>query len=248
MPFEGPEAPSSQQPIEDVDAAREAAYAEKPARDYIAEYKEQLSPEARQSLEWIASQEAEKALKRYEETKNTEDPVVRVLRERALGSISMPVAVGAIAPRVGEVQGKEWLAGCEWAIHDLGAELVESTLADTYMDIGQKKGALERLGPGLASGIERFYRGRIIRGGEDAERFPAETLYGYFIGNLMAGKGLEALSPLQTRGRPRILIQMTGFLARARNSYPEIAAALDRDMSGRGLLWDKKQGKYIEMT
>ncbi len=130
----------------DIDAARETAYAEKPARDYIAVYKENLSAEARQSLEWIASQEGEKALQRYEETKNEEDPIVRVLRERALESIKFPKEISSTVREghavVGSIQGEEWVAGCEWALSAFGGEMIKTTLADEHLTLSQKKSSL----------------------------------------------------------------------------------------------------------
>ncbi len=242
------------QPIEDVDAAREAAYAEKPARDYIAEYKGQLSDEARKNLEWIASQESDKALKRYEETKNEEDPVVRILRERALESIEFPKELQTdITNRKEEraiggsgVQEKQWLAGCEWALRDLGTELIEDTLTDKHLEPFQKKQALERLGPGLQAGVYGAYRGRTIEA-RDAEHVSAGELWGNFIGNLMANRGIEAVKPLAHRVSPRVLEQIMGFLSRARISHPEITENLDGDLSKRGWLWDKRKNAYISM-
>lgn len=249
-----PEEAPSQPPIEDMDAAREAAYAEKPARDYIAEYKDQLSDEARESLAWIASQEAEKALRRYEETKNEEDPVVRILRERALESIEFPKGLQTeITNRKEErmiggrgVQEKQWVAGCEWALHDLGAELIEATLTDKHLEPSQKKQALERLGPGLQTGVWHAYRGQTIEA-RDAEGYPAEKLWGYFVGNLMANRGIEAVRPLEHTVGPRVLEQIMGFLSRARISHPEITENLDGDLSKRGWLWDKRKNTYIPM-
>lgn len=250
-----PEAPG-QQPIEDIDAAREAAYAEKPARDYIAEYKDQLSDGARQSLEWIASQEADKALQRYEETKDDEDPVVRILRERALESLEFPEEIRTeITNRKeermiggGGVQEKQWIAGCEWALRDLGAELIEATLTDKYLEPSQKQSALERLGPGLRSGVYDAYRGRTIEA-RDVDRFPVPVgrLWGYFVGNLMANRGIEAVKPLQHQVNPRVLEHIMGFLGRARISHPEITENLDGDLSKRGWLWDKRKNTYLSM-
>ncbi len=262
MPSEGPETPR-QQPAErgdasdkdsivDIDAAREAAFAEKPARDYIAEYKDQLSDEARQNLEWIASQEAEKALRRYEETKDEDDPVVRVLRERALESIEFPQEVrerfvtaakeGAVF--IGDVPPEQWIAGCEWALRDLGAELIDATISDGYKDLPQKKRNLERLGPGLQAGIEYASRGGTLKA---EDRGTAEVGWGVFIGNLMAGKGIGTIEFLREMVNPRVLEQTMGFLTRARISHPEVAKSLDQDLSGRGWLWDKRQNKYIGM-
>jgi len=69
--------------IQDVEEAQVGAYAEKPFRDALVEYRDSLSEEAQKSLDWIASREGEEAIAAYREEKAGEDPVTRVLRERA---------------------------------------------------------------------------------------------------------------------------------------------------------------------
>lgn len=56
--------------IEDNAAAWKAARAEKPARDFSHEHKDELTPEQRQALDWFASSEGEKALVDYQQQKD----------------------------------------------------------------------------------------------------------------------------------------------------------------------------------
>ena len=55
------------QRVEDVEAARAGAHAEKPFREALMEGKYALSDEAKKALDFIASAEGEKAIKNYQE-------------------------------------------------------------------------------------------------------------------------------------------------------------------------------------
>ncbi|MFH1111849.1 MAG: hypothetical protein V1712_02145 [Patescibacteria group bacterium] len=63
--------------IEDKDEARETAYAEKPARDFVADHKTELTPEQRQALEWFASSEGEEALAEFRNKKIEQQDIIR---------------------------------------------------------------------------------------------------------------------------------------------------------------------------
>lgn len=250
MPSEGPppsskeETPDAGARVEDIDAAWEAAHAEKPARDYIAEYRDQLSDEARQSLEWIASQEAEKALKHYEETKDAEDPVVRVLREHALESLQFPKDVAEWIERdkgSRHVSNEQWKKRCDWALQELGRELIEDTITNERIGLPQKKDQLKLLGRDLALGIKHtFFANQPVY-------LSKEFSLGRFIGELMSRGSMKALDAVNPDTPGVEVRERIGFMERARILYPEIAERLDVDLSERGWLWDKKQNKYIKV-
>lgn len=82
-----PETPEFKQ-VEDKNEAEESAYAEKPYRDAAAEYGEKLSPEAKQALDWIASQEGEKAIEAYRSRDASQkETAARILKEKTLDAI-----------------------------------------------------------------------------------------------------------------------------------------------------------------
>lgn len=244
--------------IEDMGAARETAYAEKPFRDAEADYRERLSDEAREALKYIASAEGEKALARYEATKNAEDPVVRVLREQAIKTLefSPRLRVGIREAlentpdaKMGQVRLDEWERGAKWAIGELGRELVGEILAKpmrTQLNRLDRKAELENLGTGLGIGLEYSYEGTPYYPSD-----PEGMLWGSFIGELMKGEGISRIfEDLARSGKcaSRDLIERhMGFFEAARVSFPSIALSLDRDLSDYQYVWDDKQKKYISL-
>lgn len=72
-----PEQAKPESLIEDVNEAAEGAYAEKPARDFMAAPPVEITPEQQQVLEWFASTIGEKALADYRKMKEEQKELVR---------------------------------------------------------------------------------------------------------------------------------------------------------------------------
>ena len=111
------ETPQDPREAEFVDPgpASEAAGAEKPFRDALVDYRGSLSEKGKEALEYIASEEGRKAIAKYQEGEK-EDPVVRILRERALATLELPKSVREIAEGKawrGKLD-KDWAARCKY--------------------------------------------------------------------------------------------------------------------------------------
>lgn len=253
---EGPQKPEGRL---DNDEALESAYAEKPYRDALADYKSGLSEAGKRALEWIASREAEKALEKYRSAQK-EDPAMRILRQRALATLELPESVRrtvAQKERVaqrgrGEGIYNSWANRCKYGLQEFGKELIEKLLGDQQMEAVRKGAELKRLGFDLGTGVEHYIEGKIA---PDITLRPENILWGYIIASMMDIINPEtkidtALGKISVKAKmpEKLLIQKHfGFFERARISYPEIGKNLDRVMEKYRWLWDETQKKYISI-
>lgn len=252
--------------VRDVGAATEMAYAEKPFREAEVDYREQMSHEAREALNFIASKEAEKALERYEATKDEEDPVVRVLREKALAGFEAVNGMGdkfihhAAVDRqfgsIGRTPVREWVERINWGTKELAGELVDEILKSSG-DNKEKLQQLRDLGIQFQKGLSfafseaprvgMGYTGYVGVASDKAGRWAA------VLADMMAERGLNEsqLKWLAISGKDSdvaaTIDKELGFFERTRISFPSTGTALDKDMEKYGWTWDKKQGKYIKL-
>lgn len=239
--------PSSGERIEDTAAATEAAYAEKPARDYLAEYKEQLTPEAQQALNWIASEEARKALENYDANKNAENPVIRVLREKALNTLEFDLSKAAdeLKSQLGYLPDR-WIDQTGAILEQLGKSLIEDILKDETSN-NAKLSALRNLGFDLLQGalasIERQDRSHTPGYFESYD-------WGLSVSEVTSRGELsnKFVTALTQEEDPKHEIVLS-ILNEAHLSYPDpaINKKLDRNVESCGYIWDSKQNKYLKL-
>lgn len=248
--------------------AWEVAHAEKPFRDAEIAYREQLSDAARQGLDWVASQEGEKAIAAYEATKNEEDPAVRVLRGKAEATLEVPQFIRELAEspdaKIGTVDAKEWVRRIEWGIREFGREAVDEILGSS-IDNKAKQARLAtipgELGFGLqhvaknwergASSTERWHGADEGLSGAPYRRGATLAPWGAIIGDIMAGEGMhENVVSLMVRHGRRIgdvIDSKISFYVRARTSFPAVSTGLDKSLERYGWVWDNKQKTYIKL-
>lgn len=238
--------------VEEDEGAWEAAHAEKPHQDALVDYKNSLSKAGKLALEWVASQEGEKALEKYRSAQK-EDPEMRILRERALATLELPESARRIVTRrerVGKIDDS-WAARCKYGLREFGKGLIEEIIRNQQMDATRKRAELERLGSDLGTGIGEYVEGKVA---PEITLRPENILWGYIIAGLMdigsttsMDMALKKIS-FKTKTPEGSLVQKHfDFFERARRSYPEIGKNLDPLMEKYKWLWDETQKKYISI-
>lgn len=237
--------------IEDPTAAAHAADAAKPFMDELEDNKHPLSEEGRRTLEKISSRKMEEALAKYAQDKK-ESPQIRILRERALAALELPIDLQKIF--VGnEWRGslnKSWATRCKYCLEEFGKERIEEIIGSELSDTSQKLSELKHLSADLGDGMKVFLKGEIRTLVGNSEDF----FWGYFIADLMdtdrttrREDALEVLSRKAETQKPTLIRRHFGFFERARRSYPEIDRKLDPIMEQLGWIWDEGEKKYIEL-
>ena len=239
--------------VDDIGAATEAAYAEKPYQDALVDYRENLSDEGKKALEYIASQEAEKALANYKSDQE-ESPDIRILRERALATLAIPASVDRKVERgFNGDMNPEWRNRCEYGVRELGSEMMERIIKDPDTETRYKMNHLRFLGSSLGRGVEIFSRGDVA---EENKTQDTDVLWGDFIAAVMSKDRvgpteviLDHISRIQGRPAGTIISENLELFERLRRSYPqEVGSNLDHRMEQSGWIWNDKNKKYIELS
>jgi len=220
----------------------------------IFKYKESLSEEGRKALEWIASQEAEEALQKYALEKGEDDPVIDMLRARALATLELPSNAKKVEAG-GMWRGtidKDWATRCRETLKLFGSSMIEDILADPHSDNSQKIHRLKDLGADLAEGIQYAVDGDFT----SVAMSQSETKHwGLFISELVNTGGnpgaiLGIISKEAMTPRGTLIQKQLPLFEQVRRSYPELGEKMDKlmEMDGIGWLWDSKNNKYISIN
>ncbi|MBI2640293.1 MAG: hypothetical protein HYW91_00180 [Candidatus Sungbacteria bacterium] len=235
--------------VEMDEGAWEAAHAEKPFRDAISDYKESLSEEAKKALEWIASQEAEKAIAQFEKDKK-DSPTLRTLRERTLATLNVPADVKSSFGKFDkEAINPTFLKNWQWALEEMGKLLVEKTLSGGGQ-ASNKAALLELMGTELGEGIRRY----ASDGKENRLRgMSGNIARGELIAAVMAGdetrmgRMINEIAFQSSVSKREVIKEILSFLQKVRTEHQDVALHLDAALGKEGWLWDKKNKTYFEM-
>lgn len=255
--------------IQEKDAAEVGAYAEKPIRDAIVDYKKQLvekygekeAKQATEAMEWIASEEGEKAMAAYREGQEQEDPRVTLLREKAKQTILLT----------------EFLSD-DMMVEQVVAEQLKTvgmTEADKIITSGltvtEKIEQVKIVGTALNSGVgasstsewpdevAQRYCKELGRGQWSVEQ-TVFLLKGRMIADMALGKGkrgiatLESIAGLEDRSINEVVAEnldvILGTRKQIQDVFPEVDAGqrnkwIDQGMENLGWLWDKTNETYV---
>jgi len=171
--------------VHDENAARDAAHAEKPARDFIVEHAVELSVGGKQALEWFASTEGEKAVERYNKKK---EKINDIVRQNALKMFDVSDMVSGII----DPKGKTYYSGRTQQVSERLVELADKAvelipidliLADTNQSHPEKIQKIRNLANNFKKGIwENLFGGRGYPGGRDVNK---GDVFSYEIGKIL---------------------------------------------------------------
>jgi hypothetical protein len=217
--------------MEDKDKAEVQAgvYAEKPFRDALIEYKNQLSDEQKKALEMIATTEGQKAMAAYREAKSLEDPRITALRQNALQTVRLSEEARTYI--AGGKGGEQRLAITEDLVKITAALEIDRTLADTTdfsNDFSKKAQRLGKLGAAIERGAQMAYYkpltdyGIASLGRDDGP----DVLRGYFISELANGKGgigvLAEIAKCEGRQPEEVIADYVPMIAGVRKQHPRL--------------------------
>lgn len=203
-------------PVKDIEEAREGAYAEKPFRDTLIKYEKELPRKAKKALEWIASKEGEKAMAKYREEKSAENPVIKILREKAIETLGFSqddrnFLMDKMWQDPDDRTGEKKVNILQEAVKQMSLPVIEGILSSS-MRIENTKDRLIELGFDAKNGLKMSYDPNVgydsasniaekLKWGSgkkrDLDQRGADTLRGLFVGFLMRGEGEKAIESLQ---------------------------------------------------
>ncbi len=176
-----PEQPVGEsQRIADDREAVEAAYGEKPARDFIVAHKTELTAEQQYALDWFATAEGEKALASFQQMKTEQQNAVRqkawaVLDTTKMGGVRYRTS-SSIIPSSDEFLSR---------VNNLLQPALRSTVAEILSKPLQLSEKMKEIGNSW-SGIVRGIRGY----SDNVERNFKPDNMGYLGGSPVAYKGV----------------------------------------------------------
>lgn len=253
--------------------AVEGAHAEKPFRDALVDYKEGLSEEANQALDWIASEEGEKAIEDYRKKQGDERIKAReLLKQKALMILDQPTLMAELAVARHLEQGGKFL---EWAIRGIA-----ETQLDSILESSPPKEILEKL-----FGIANDLRGglnssRATAGGRSAWELvkfkdpnyrdnntaPSQSakngLRGFLVGSLLMNRSEQAMYALDiltsgTESEAEAELKLMLPILEHWQASPAVdiivgtftnnRAVINRKMQEIGLVWNPDTKKYLKI-
>ena len=250
--------------VKRVEAARKAAWAEKPFRDALVKYRERFSSVAPLYTEMIADvadQEGREAIEAWEKERSSEDSAAMdALRNLAKRTITLAPATKRLAE---ESQDRETVETSEELLKRIGLARADKIIADVNKSPRDKMEAIGVIGNSMNSGAYRAIRGKGVPSGDNDATI--SSLEGYFAAAILMGNAQKAIQALAEVGKlenrePEDYIQsQIPLILELREKYPQVnrlltemiqgatvaPRRLDRAMEGHGFLWSPESETYI---
>ena len=248
--FENPE-----ERIEDIEAAEAAAYAEKPARDWIAENREKLSEEQLRSLEWFATSEGEKALA---ENAKDKDETRRLVEDKAFSFFDLDSDNKEVGEATRQLMGAAVSKELQNERLSTAQKLdsirnIAIRFGSGFREIRHRKSPYEAVAVAerLREEADRKYAGYETRGGE---RRPLET----DVGSVRAGEYLKgALAAALVLEQKEDIEPILGRLIQLSENPQELLGPIlsrlapyhqdrfiDKLLEDNGYIFDSKNNSY----
>jgi hypothetical protein len=260
--------------IEDMGAAWEAAHAEKPFRDALIKHAEKLTPQEKEKLLWLASEEAEKAIEKFSKKKGEDrERAKEILKKRAMEAIALNLPLKLETMGAREPATKEFLS---WALTRIAEPEVDTILKSEWSPAAITRG-LQRIQEGLHVGLyegwtdaggirNRAIQKHAIEGAlpdqQSINNLGLDMLRGAFLVKLLLNKPEEAFADLEmaiARGPKKGYAgykdmlpiierwQVTPDVDIIRSVKTNPREWINRKLEENRFVWDPDAKQYVEM-